>query len=628
MKGKMKLEKLNIKDVEMLPGQFLERMNVNARYLLELDTDCLLQNYYLEAGMTLPGMQSVSKPDEVNMHWGWEAPSCQLRGHFLGHWMSAAAKLTAGVKVNDDQSGWQNGRNDDDRVPGRTDLLSLRAKLIDVVSGLRFCQKKNGGRWVGPIPEKYFDILMTDDYIWSPQYTMHKLLMGLVDTYIYTGSDAALEIADNLADWYVDWVKKCQDINPAAVYSGEQAGMLELWVKLLEIKGTDKYKFLVKSYMDNSLFEKLDKTNDALADLHANASIPIMHGAAVMYMETGEDIWKERLLKFWDQAVTTRGMLATTGANAGEFWIPKMQIGAYIGNRDQEFCTVYNMVRTADYLYRITGETRFADYIERALYNGFLAQQNRNTGMPTYFLPLIPGSKKVWGSKRHDFWCCTGTMVQSQTLYPELICYKEDKSIIVSQYIPSSAVFMIDDVEVKLTQRLNMKNYDNQVLFDEKNVGGKISRWSLKFRIETSKPVTFDLKLRIPVWSEDVRLEGADISQKADGYMTVTKEWKDDEMTVEFGSSPVLEPLPDEPDRAAIVDGPIVLAALADNDPGLKIKDDLKHTLVRKTEHTYDTFVWKQNNYMTRGQDKNYNLIPLFDVTDEAYTVYLSVDNT
>lgn len=50
--------------------------------------------------------------------------------------------------------------------------------------------------------------------------------------------------------------------------------------------------------------------------------------------------------------------------------------GHFLGDRNQEFCTVYNMVRLADYLYRFTGETVYADYIEKNLYNGFLAQQN------------------------------------------------------------------------------------------------------------------------------------------------------------------------------------------------------------------------------------------------------------
>lgn len=98
------------------------------------------------------------------------------------------------------------------------------------------------------------------------------------------------------------------------------------------------------------------------------------------------------------------------------------------------------MVRVASYLFKWTGDKKYADYIERSLYNGFLAQQNAVTGMPTYFLPLAAGSKKKWGSKTHDFWCCHGTMVQAQALYPELIYYRDEDSnkLIVSQYIPSN----------------------------------------------------------------------------------------------------------------------------------------------------------------------------------------------
>ncbi len=50
--------------------------------------------------------------------------------------------------------------------------------------------------------------------------------------------------------------------------------------------------------------------------------------------------------------------------------------------------------------------------------------------------------------------------------------------------------------------------------------------------------------------------------------------------------------------------------------------DDPNGFLYRNTEHIYDTFIWLQNNYVTRHQPKNIRLIPLYEVTDEAYTVY------
>ena len=49
--------------VKILPGVFRERMDVNRQYLLELDANCLLQNFYLEAGIILPGLQVVDNPE-------------------------------------------------------------------------------------------------------------------------------------------------------------------------------------------------------------------------------------------------------------------------------------------------------------------------------------------------------------------------------------------------------------------------------------------------------------------------------------------------------------------------------------------------------------------------------------
>ena len=125
------LQRAQIQDVRMFPGLFRNRMKLNEDYLMELDSVCLLQNFYLEAGIQLPGQQSVPDPSSARLHWGWEAPSCQLRGHFLGHWLSAAAMLCA----NEERP-------------------QLKAKLEWIVDELARCQALNGGEWVGSIPER------------------------------------------------------------------------------------------------------------------------------------------------------------------------------------------------------------------------------------------------------------------------------------------------------------------------------------------------------------------------------------------------------------------------------------------------------------------------------------------
>ena len=589
--------------VKILPGVFRERMDVNRQYLLELDTNCLLQNFYLEAGIILPGLQVVDNPETANLHWGWEAPTCQLRGHFLGHWISAAAKLIAA-----------------DGEP------ELRVKLDNIVSELARCQELNGGEWVGSIPEKYFTRLIKNQYIWSPQYVMHKTIVGLSDAYIYAGNTQALDILSHLSDWYITWTEKAAETNPHAVYAGEEAGMLEVWAQLYQLTKDEKYLTLAKRYADAGLFRKLKEGKDSLTNCHANASIPFTHGAAKMYEITGDSDWLEVIKLFWKVAVTDRGMFSTTGMNAGVFWVPPHMQGHFLGSSDQEFCTVYNMVRTASYLLKYTGEAQYADYIERALYNGFLAQQNAQTGMPAYFLPLGAGSRKKWGTKTRDFWCCHGTMVQAQTLYPELVWFTDGDKITAAQYIPSEFTAEMNGANVTVSQTTGMKYYNDQAFFDEKD-DGQMSRWLLKFSVKCDKPVRFTLSLRVPEWAKGVELEVNGKNTAApvkDGWLDITADWQNDSVQVFFPSELRAETLPDMPELMSVVDGPIVLAGIIGSDCGITGADKLNEQFMPQMEHTYGTFPWRQNSWRTRNQPQSVMFRPLYEVTDEEYTVYFT----
>lgn len=181
---------------KLLPGLFKERADLNRSYLMELETELLLQNFYLEAAIR-------TDRDVRSMHLGWESPSCQLRGHFLGHWISAAALLSV---QNEDKE--------------------LRAKLDRVIDELERCQRQNGGEWVGSIPEKYFSKLVNNENVWSPQYTLHKTLLGLYNCALYTDNKKAAEIIGRAADWFLRWTEEAQEKNPHTVYSGEEGGML------------------------------------------------------------------------------------------------------------------------------------------------------------------------------------------------------------------------------------------------------------------------------------------------------------------------------------------------------------------------------------------------------------------
>ncbi len=597
------LDQINFKNVHLMPGLFKERSDVNRAYLMELSNNALLQNFYIEAGIVMPGLQVVDDPVAADLHWGWEAPICQLRGHFLGHWLSAASML---VMTNKDRE--------------------LKAKLEVIIDELDRCRVLNGGKWIGSIPEKYFKKLENNEYVWSPQYVMHKTLMGLMHAYMYTENETALNILDNAADWYLEWTAAMAEKKPHAVYSGEEGGMLEVWATLYDLTKSEKYLTLAERYSHPSIFRKLEEGIDALTNCHENASIPWAHGAAKMFEATGDEKWRSLAEKFWQSAVNDRESYCTGGQGAGEYWVAPKLLGQFMSERNQEFCTVYNMVRLADYLYRFTGDKAYAEYIEKNLYNGFLAQQNKYTGMPTYFLPMQSGSRKKWGSKTRDFWCCHGTMVQSQTIYPTLCYYEENDRLVVGQYIPSEYKWTDN---VTITQTVDMKYYNDGAFFDEHD-DSRMSRWFLKFTVKADVPERFTLSFRIPDWvkSKPVIIvngvELKDISMN-DGYFDIEKEWQNDTLSLYFPAALTVSTLPDMPEKAAFMEGPVVLAGLCEKDCGIAMDNgEPESALAYVTEHTYSTFPWQQSSYRTKNQENDIMFIPLYDVTDEQYTVYFT----
>ncbi len=594
------IKSINITDSRLIPGLFKERADVNREYLMELRKEDLLQNFYLEAGIR-------TDRDVTEMHLGWESPTCQLRGHFLGHWLSAAAMLSA--------------QNND---------AELKAKLDIIIRELAECQKMNGGRWIGSVPEKYFKKLEKDIYVWSPQYTLHKTIMGLYHAVLYTGNTTAAEILDNVCDWYLEWTEKMEKVNPHAVYSGEEGGMLEIWAGLYELTQNEKYLTLAQRYSHPSIFVQLENGEDPLSGCHANASIPWAHGAAEMYVITGEEKWLNIVKLFWKSAVLDRESYCTGGQNSGEFWIAPNKLGTFMGERTQEFCTVYNMVRLADYLFRFTGEVQYLDYIEKNLYNGFLAQQNKYTGMPTYFLPMKAGAVKKWGSKRHDFWCCHGTTVQAHTIYP-MLCYyndSENSRLVIAQYINSEYKY---SKNITVAQSVDMKYYGGGAFFDEHDESST-SRWCLKISVNAKNAESFTLSLRVPQWVSGkavVSINGETVNAEAEnGFINITREWNNDVIKLYLPAALTASSLSDMPQLTSFSEGPIVLAALCSSDCGIVMDGDNPHSaLTNITEHTYTTFPWQQSCYRTINQPENFDFVPLYDVTDEQYTLYLTKKN-
>ena len=96
-------------------------------------------------------------------------------------------------------------------------------------------------------------------------------------------------------------------------------------------------------------------------------------------------------------------------------------------------------------------------------------------------------------------------------------------------------------------------------------------------------------------------------------------------MDVFFPSKVRFERLEGAEEMVCAVEGPIVLAGVIDKDCGISGNlSDSGSILLPELSHTYGAFVWTQSTYLTRKQRENFRMIPLYEITDEKYTVYFS----
>lgn len=605
-----KLMPMETTSIRLRAGLFRDRFNLNIAYLMYLEPTKLLQNFYAEAGLNKEFM--VGKEAKMDdFYWGWESLSGQLRGHFLGHYLSACAYTWA-----------------------ETGDAAMLSRTQFIVSELARCQEINGGEWVGSIPEKYMRLMAEGKPMWSPQYTLHKTLMGLYDVYAVTGNEQALHVLDRFANWFHKWTDQMiAEGNAGAIMGGETSGMLEIWADMYglarEKKGLgldeNKYRDLMERYGNPWIFTQLMKGEDALSFDHANASIPWSHGAARCYEVTGDKYWLDVAKAFWRCAVHERESYATGGQNAGEHWVGKGLLATFAGENNQEHCTVYNMMRTADYLLRLTGDVEYADYIERNLYNGILAQQHPQTGMVAYFLPMASGytkgGEKGWGHPTMDFYCCHGSLVQAHNRYPQYIYYQDAaQNLTISQYVPSTLTWTRCGKAVTVEQDFEGNQW---------NKSWDADRFRIHIKVKAEEQTPFDITVRLPWWIDkkaQVTIDGQAVAvSQLHGYLTMSREWKENEIIVDFPDRLWTEKLPGSDCMYAFMEGPIVLASEGGE---TSIKGDAAKPssfLSREIDQQYRTVRWTQSHYRTTGQESLTRLKPLYEIGDESYTIYFPV---
>ncbi|MGO4541089.1 beta-L-arabinofuranosidase domain-containing protein [Paenibacillus sp. 2TAB19] len=622
-----RLKELPLGKIKLSDGPIKSRFELNKSYLMSLTNDNLLRNFYLEAGLwSYSGNGGTTSATTSNMdgpdhwHWGWESPTCELRGHIIGHWLSAAAKIYA--------------QTQDPLIKGKADYI---------VNELARCQESNGGEWLAAFPQTYMHRIAAGKFVWAPHYTIHKLLMGLYDMYAAAGNAQSLKIMSGIADWFYRWTGQFSVEQMDELLDLETGGMLEVWADLYGKTSDEKHLALIRRYDRRRFFDALLAGEDCLTNKHANTQIPEILGAARVWEVTGEERYRNVVEAFWRCAVTERGYVATGAGDNGELWMPNMDMAARLGV-GQEHCCNYNMMRLAHVLLRWTGDASYGDYWERRFYNGVLSHQHGATGMISYFLGVGPGSQKTWGSATQHFWCCHGTLLQANASYEPQIFMEEKDGISICQWIPSELHHRRADSN--LTIRIEQDGQYGIYPLNNWSVSGMTAitkvdmppipvhrpdHFVYNITISLDSPSTFDLNLRLPWWISGtpiIRVNGENPLDAApmepSSFVQVRRAWKDgDVVKVELPKTLKTEPLPGNSGMFAFMDGPIVLAGLTHEERILVGEPSQPEELLqpdRERNHSW----WNPGYYRTKRIDRGFRFIPLYEVKDEMYSVYFS----
>ncbi len=517
-KTALKALPFDLRQVRLLDGPFKHAMELDRRYLLSFDLDRLLHTFRVNAGL----------PSSAKPLGGWEEPKCELRGHFVGHYLTACALMYAS-----------------------TGDQRLKQKGDAVVVALAECQAKIGTGYLSAYPEEFFDRVEARKRVWAPYYTLHKIYAGLLDMYVYCDNQQALGACKRFADWVIDRNGRLSEEQMQEMLGTEHGGMNETLANLYGLTGDQMYLRIARRFNHMAVIGPASKHQDRLTGLHANTQIPKFVGTARQYELTGEDWLKTASLFFWDTVVKERSYVIGGNSN-GESFSPKEKLSEALGPNTTETCNTYNMLKLTRHLFCWDPRAEYADYYERALYNHILASQNPETGMMCYYVPLRSGSRKTYSRPFDSFWCCTGTGVENHAKYGRSIYFHDGgRRLYVNLFIASE---------------LNWKARGLKLRQETKYPDQHGTR--LVFRCRS--PVELSLNVRHPAWASsgfEIRVNGKQqaAASKPGSYAVVTRTWQSgDTVEISMPFSLRTEGFRDDPRRLAFLHGPLVLSAEVD----------------------------------------------------------------
>jgi DUF1680 family protein len=592
----LKLVAFSMADVRLIPGIYKESQEANLGYLRRLDADRLLHNFRVNVGL----------PSSAQPLGGWEKPNCELRGHFVGHFLSACALMYA-------SSG-------DKEVKAKGDYL---------VAELAKCQAKLPDGYLSAFPLELFDRLNALQKVWAPFYTIHKIMAGLLDMNEHCGNQEALQVVEGMANWTGKWTDPISEAQMQDILNEEFGGMSEVLYNLAAVTGKDRYAVIGDRFTKKKFVNPLALRRDELRGLHANTHIPQVIGAARRYELSQDERFHDVASFFWWEVTGARAYV-TGGTSNDEGWLVEpARLGEELkkSSSTAECCCAYNMLKLTRKLYQWTGDPRYFDYYERTLINHRIAAIDRKTGATQYFLSVFPGAWKTFGTEDDSFWCCTGSGAEEFSKLNDSIYFHDSDALYVSLFVPSELTWK--EKGLKLRQET-----------------ASPASPTTSLTILAASPVRMPVHIRIPYWvgpDASVKVNGVDVGAvpSPGSYFTIARTWESgDRIEIHLPMYLHKEVMPDEPTMQAFLYGPQVLAAKLGTEGlskdliiGTQGPDVQKNPLQTPplTGAGTDLSTWlkpvsgESLTFRTAASGRQLEFVPLDRLFGERYSVYWQV---
>jgi DUF1680 family protein len=412
------------------------------------------------------------------------------------------------------------------------------------------------------LPDGYLGTYLPSAYwtewdVWAHKYA----IVGLLGYYQITGDRKALETAEKAGDLICRVFgpgKAQRDINNSGWHAGLASGsILGPMIDLYRYTGKPEYLHFARYILSAwegptgpkimSVLQKWGRV-DKIGDAKAYEMLSCFVGILQYYRLTGEGKYLQAMETAWQDIVANRLYVTGTSSSFEVFQGNHKLPGA---NKDDigEGCVTVTWMQFNAQLLALTAQMRYAEELEKSVYNHLLAAEDPLTGCVSYYTP-ITGVKPYKCDQGYS--CCLSSIPGGISMIPSLAYGRSRSGLWVLLYEQGAVSDTVLDIDGgRLVVRL-----DCQTDFPREG--------RLVYRVHVSRPGYFGINFRVPSWA-------ADFSATVNGRMPesvrgilvgIQRQWEDGDSIVVNMQLPLrrLAGGPSFPGRVAYKRGPQVLA--------------------------------------------------------------------